>query len=60
MLCSDYLKYLQYQHRLEAEENGNNLTGSHPQPVNKQEYEDESDSAPTYIKDQNWQLLAKN
>lgn len=55
MLCSEYLKYLQYQNRLGALEDiksgNNNLTDSHPVPVNKQEYEEESDYAPTYSKD---------
>lgn len=56
MLCSEYLKYLQYQNRLGALEDivsgGNtNLTDSHPAAVNKQEYEEESDYAPTYSKD---------
>ena len=61
MLCSEYLKYLQYQNRLGALEDiksgNNNLTDSHPVPVNKQEYEEESDYAPTYSKDKNGYLL---
>jgi hypothetical protein len=55
MLCSEYLKYLQYQKRLgpleDIKSGNNNLNESHTVAANKQEFEEESDYAPTYSKD---------